>query len=80
MIINPMFLSILLLTLLLLALAAFLLCFNIIFRKNGKFPETHIGKNKEMTKRGINCTAQDTVTHAKKHVKNQNTSLLVFKN
>ena len=55
-----MFLNILLLSVLLLALAVFLLCFNMIFRKNGKFPETHIGRNKEMIKRGISCAAHDT--------------------
>ena len=47
--------TILLLTIGIVALAVFLLSFNIIFRKNGKFPETHIGKNKEMRKRGISC-------------------------
>ena len=39
------------------AVAVFLLSFNIIFRKNGKFPDTHIGRNKEMKKRGISCAA-----------------------
>lgn len=29
--------------------------FNIIFRKNGKFPDTEIEHNKEMRKRGIQC-------------------------
>ena len=29
------------------------LCFNIIFRKDGKFPETEIEHNKEMRKRGL---------------------------
>lgn len=37
------------------AIAVFLMCFNIIFRKDGKFPETEIGRNKEMKKRGIIC-------------------------
>jgi hypothetical protein len=74
-----MFLTILLLTLLLLAFAAFLLCFNIIFRKNGKFPETHIGKNKEMAKRGISCAAKDDFLHTKKSVKKTTTSFLVLK-
>jgi hypothetical protein len=74
-----MFLTILLLTVLLVALSAFLLCFNIIFRKKGKFPETHIGKNKEMAKRGISCAAnQDNVLHTKTYLKNQ-TSFLILK-
>lgn len=35
------------------------LCFNIIFRKNGKFPETEISSNREMRKRGIRCAKED---------------------
>ena len=31
------------------------LAVNIIFKKNGKFPETHISDNKEMKKRQIYC-------------------------
>ena len=37
----------------LLGLALVGLGINILFRKNGKFPETHIGKNKAMKDRGI---------------------------
>jgi len=33
----------------------------ILFKKNGTFPETHVGHNKEMRKRGISCaTSTDT--------------------
>lgn len=35
------------------------LCFNIIFRKNGKFPETEISRNKEMRKLGIRCAKDE---------------------
>ncbi len=35
------------------------LSLNIIFRKNGKFPVTSIGGNKEMRKRGITCVKHD---------------------
>ena len=40
------------------------LCFlgfglKIFFTKNGKFPETEVGHNNEMRKRGITCTRQD---------------------
>ena len=31
------------------------MCFNIIFRKNGKFPETEISRNENMRKMGIKC-------------------------
>lgn len=41
--------------LLLVALCVVGLCFNIIFRKNGKFPETEIESNREMKKLGIKC-------------------------
>lgn len=40
-------------------LAIFLMCFNIIFRKNGQFPDSEIGHNKEMRKRGIVCAKED---------------------
>lgn len=45
--------------LLLIALCVFGMCFNIIFRKDGKFPETEIEKNKEMRKRGITCAKEE---------------------
>ena len=33
--------------------------FNIVFRKNGKFPETEISNNKNMKKLGIKCAKED---------------------
>ena len=45
--------------LLLVGLSIIGLCFNIIFRKNGRFPETEISRNKEMRKRGIKCAKDD---------------------
>jgi len=37
-----------------------LLSVNIIIKKNGKFPNTHIGGNPAMRKKGIKCVqAQD---------------------
>ena len=38
-----------------LAVGVFGMCFNIIFRKNGQFPEYEVGSNKEMKKLGIKC-------------------------
>ncbi len=35
------------------------LCFNILFRKGGKFPESDIGRNPELRKRGIRCIGED---------------------
>lgn len=50
--------KILIAAVILVALCVFGLCFNIIFRKNGQFPETEIEKNKEMRKRGIVCAKE----------------------
>ncbi|CDD18545.1 MAG: hypothetical protein MR685_05100 [Alistipes sp.] len=43
------------------------MCFNIIFRKNGKFPETEISRNENMRKMGIKCMReQDEEIFSKK--------------
>jgi hypothetical protein len=47
--------------LILVALCVFGLCFNIIFRKDGKFPETEVGHNKEMRKRGLICAKEEEI-------------------
>ena len=47
--------------LLLVGLSIVGLCFNIIFRKDGKFPETEIENNREMRKRGIKCAKEDEI-------------------
>jgi hypothetical protein len=47
--------TVLFLSIILVALCVILLSFNIIFRKNGKFPETEIGHNKDMRKMGLKC-------------------------
>ncbi len=46
--------KVLLLSLLLVGIAFLGIGFNIVFRRK-KFPDTHIGGNKEMQKRGIYC-------------------------
>lgn len=35
------------------------LAFNILFRKNGRFPSYEVGHNKEMRKLGITCVKHD---------------------
>ena len=45
--------------LVLVGLGVFGMCFNIIFRKNGKFPEYEVGSNQEMRKRGIICVNEE---------------------
>lgn len=42
------------------------LCFNIIFRKNGKFPETEISRNPEMRRRGIRCVNEEEAIRLRK--------------
>jgi len=54
-----MFLKLLLISALSLLIAFALLGIRILIRSHGRFPETHIGHNKEMRKRGIKC-AQKT--------------------
>ena len=52
--------------LVLVALCVVGLCFNIIFRKDGKFPETEIESNREMKKLGIKCIkAEEMALHRK---------------
>lgn len=56
----------LLLTLLIIAISFALLAITIIIKKNGKFPNTHVGGNKNMRKRGIKC-AQSQDRDARRH-------------
>ncbi len=35
------------------------MCFNLIFRKDGHFPETEISHNREMRRRGIRCAKEE---------------------
>lgn len=45
----------LLFTLLILAICIVLLAITILIKKNGRFPNIHIGGSKHMRKRGIKC-------------------------
>ena len=40
-------------------LAVFGMCFNIIFRKDGKFPEYEVGSNAKMREKGIKCMHEE---------------------
>lgn len=49
-----------------LLIAVLLMGIRVFFSKKGEFPNTHIGANKEMQKRGIGCaTSQDREMWAK---------------
>ena len=52
-----MLLTIFIIVVILLGLALIGLGLTMLIKKNGKFPETHIGKNKAMKERGISCAA-----------------------
>ena len=41
------------------ALCVFGMCFNIIFRKDGEFPEYEVSKNKDMRRLGIRCMHEE---------------------
>ena len=45
----------LLITMIVVAICIALLSIKIILEKNGRFPNIHVGGNKEMQKRGIGC-------------------------
>jgi len=58
--------KVLLLSIVIMAFVAVLMSVRILLRKNGQFPNLHIGANKEMSKRGISCaSSQDRL--ARKH-------------
>lgn len=50
-----MFLTIFIIVVILIGLSLIGLGISLLVKKNGKFPETHIGKNKAMKDRGITC-------------------------
>lgn len=58
--------TVLLLTVALLAIGFVGFAVTILIKKNGKFPELHIGKNKHLQEKGIGCaTSQDKMEQAK---------------
>lgn len=58
--------TVLLITIILLAIGFAGFAITILIKKNGKFPELHIGKNEDLKKRGIGCaTSQDKMEQAK---------------
>lgn len=50
-----MFIKLLLLSFAFVVIALLGLAVKILFSRTGRFPETHISRNKEMAKRGIRC-------------------------
>ncbi|MBA4322218.1 MAG: hypothetical protein C0408_05310 [Odoribacter sp.] len=54
-----MFLKLIIISSLVLIISFIGMGLRILLKKNGRFPETHISRNKEMQKRGLTC-AQKT--------------------
>jgi len=50
-----MFLKLFLLSGIVMLMAMAGLAITMLIRKNGRFPDTHVGHNREMRKRGIKC-------------------------
>ena len=53
-----MFIKLLIISALILPLAFALLGIRILIKPGGRFPETHVGHNREMQKLGIKCARQ----------------------
>jgi len=54
-----MFIKLLIISAIILAISGIFLGIRILLKHNGRFPETHVSRNREMRKLGITC-AQDT--------------------
>ena len=46
--------------------AVFGMCFNIIFRKDGEFPEYEVGSNRKLREKGIRCMHEEEVEMRRK--------------
>jgi len=53
--------EILIASIIIIAFCIFGMCFNIIFKKGGEFPNSEISQNKEMRKRGIICAKEEEI-------------------
>jgi len=56
-----MFLKLLIPAIIIIGAAGIFLGIKMIIQKNGKFPETEVGHNKEMRKRGIICAKAEEI-------------------
>lgn len=56
-----MFIELFFLVVGLMVIAVTAMGFNIFFRKNKKFPETSVGKNKDMRKLGLSCAKHEEI-------------------
>jgi hypothetical protein len=56
-----MVLKVLIISLLLVGVSVLALGFRLLFVRGGRFPQTSVGKNKEMAKLGITCVKHDEI-------------------
>lgn len=56
-----MFIELFFLVIGLMTIAFLALGFNVFFRKNKKFPETSVGKNRDMRKMGLSCAKHEEI-------------------
>lgn len=50
------------------ALCVVLLCFNILFKKNGTFPKTHVSSNKYLRRNGVSCAQSQDFAMRQKNI------------
>ena len=68
-----MFIELILLTAALLGIAILIMGIKVFFKKGAKFPETSIGKNKEMKKLGLKCAKHEEI-HCRRVIDGSTTS------
>lgn len=56
-----MFIKTLIISIILIAIAFIGFAVTILFKKGGHFPNTHVGENPEMKKRGLNCASNENL-------------------
>ncbi len=67
-----MFLKLIIVSVVLLGIGFIGFAITILVKKNGQFPETHIGKTEFLKKEGVSCaTSQDKMEQAKAFKKGQ---------
>ena len=64
-----MYLSLLLITLLILSLAMLGMMLKILVKKKGKFPEYRVGHNRDMHRKGIACVKHEEIRCHKERMK-----------
>ena len=73
-------LKIVLIAIALVSMAILALSIRIVLVKDGKFPETHISRNPEMKKKGIQCAkTMDRIEQAKAELQNRYKDVTVAK-